>query len=164
MEISFALSDSRSEMAALGSVVHTCMAKTPLEVAAGARKLLGVLGWRAECWGHSLGRAELMPGLRKDTATARAPLSRSPGALAALLPQGSLPARAQPTSEGPRGCNLGTALPPCPNVWPQLSTLQAARWCPPCYLGTRPSSSLFVFLAFLLAGSHPPSPELGLCS
>lgn len=116
MEISFALSDSRCAMAALGSVSHTCMAKTPVEVATGARKLQGVLGWGAECWSHSLGWTRPMPGLRKVTATARAPLSHTQGPW-------------QPSC--PRGCNLGTALPPCPNVWPQLSTLQAARWCPP---------------------------------
>lgn len=73
------MSNTRSEMAALDSVLHTCMARTPLEVAAGAGKLLGVLGQGAECWGHSLGRTQLMmPGLRKDTVPARAPLSHSP--------------------------------------------------------------------------------------
>lgn len=93
MEIYFALSNTRSEMAALGSESHTCMARTPLAAAAGARQLLGVLGQGAGGWGHSLGRAQLMPGLRKDTVTARAPLRHSPGALAALLPQLPVPAQ-----------------------------------------------------------------------
>lgn len=93
MEIYFALSNASSEMAALGSVLQTCMAKTALGVAAGARKLLGVLGQGAQRWGHSSGRAQVMPGLRKDTGDARAQEGHSPGALAALLPQENLPAQ-----------------------------------------------------------------------
>lgn len=174
MEISFAVPNTRSEMAALGSVLHTCMAKTPLETAAGARKLLGVLGRGAEGWGHSLGRTQLVPGLRKDTAGARA--REGPGLLSATaqgpwqpscpspLSQESLcPAQLGGAQDGIWGQPSHPVLTLAPSS-PPFTLCPAARWCPPWYLGNGPSSSLFVFLAFLPAGSHPPSPELlGLC-
>lgn len=94
-------------------------------------------------WDHSLGWTQLVAGLRKGTVTARAPLSHSLGPYQPSCPI-SLP---HPSSEGSRGCNLGTALPPCPNAQPQLS---AFTLCPAALVPTLiPGESPFLFTVCL---------------
>lgn len=151
-EIYYALSNTRSEMAALGSVLHTCIAKTPREVAAGVRKLLGVLGQElsaeATAWeGHSY-----CPGSSQ-------PQPRGPAALLPQLPVPGEPASLCPAQLRTQGMEFGDSPPilsqrSAPDLQPSHFALQLSGAHPDTWGIALPSHRLSSSHSSWLAHTH----------